>query len=218
MARSADRAARRAALSGTGPTSEDPAEQWPGATSKFGLFGEVLYVGVFVALLSTALVTAPLAFALGVRHLRRYVRGESSGFAQVVADMSGNLARGLLVGVAAIAALLLLAFDIAVARDRIMPGAPLVEVAGWLGLMALCLGVTTAAGLWSPELGWRAAFRACVPAWRHDPVGLLYLLAAIALVPLLTWQLLPLVVPALGCLALAVVAIPERRRVIAPNS
>ena len=47
---------------------------------------------------------------------------------------------------------------------------------------------------------------------RLDVPGALYLAATAAFVVIVTWALVPLVIPALGCAALAVVAVPERPR------
>ena len=72
--------------------------------------------------------------------------------------------------------------------------------------------VLTASFHWAPELGWRAAVRLTPPTWRTDPAGVAYLLAAVAFVAVVSWQLAPLIVPGLGCLVFAIVAIPERPR------
>jgi hypothetical protein len=49
----------------------------------------------------------------------------------------------------------------------------------------------------------------------QDPAGSLLLLMALGVLVVVTWQLLPLVVPMLGCVAMAAVAV-ERRRTPAP--
>ncbi|HET8949743.1 MAG TPA: hypothetical protein VFN44_04505 [Solirubrobacteraceae bacterium] len=68
----------------------------------------------------------------------------------------------------------------------------------------------TAAGRWTPLLRWRGALRAVPHALRADPAGAAYLLATAVFAGIVTWQLFPLIVPALGCVALAIVAVPER--------
>lgn len=211
VSRQAERAARRAEISGTGPAQTDHRPgRWPGAAGRFALFGEVLSVGLLVCALSVPLVTAPLAFAVGTRHLRRYVGGESSGLALVGRDLRRGVVRALPVGLGAAAVVAVLVVDLAVARDGVLPGAGLVAAIGWLGLVLVALALLTAARLWSPERGWLVAFRGCWPSWRGDPVGVCYLLVAVVLVAMLGWQLVPLVVPGAGCLILALVAIPER--------
>jgi hypothetical protein len=204
-------AVKKAERSGAGQERPDRrGDRWPGAMAKFAFFGEVLYVGVLVSALSIPLVTLPLAFAIGTRHLRRFLRAESSGLAAIGNDLKRGLLPSLPAGAAVLAAVLVLLVDLAVAHDRLIPGAILWTIVGWLGLAVLALAALTAASFWSPERGWFAAFRSCGSSWQRDPVGVCYLLAAIGFVPLLGWQLMPLVVPAIGCLVLALVAIPER--------
>ncbi|HEX5729580.1 MAG TPA: hypothetical protein VFX99_09150, partial [Microbacterium sp.] len=87
-----------------------------------------------------------------------------------------------------------------------------IAVVGWVGLAVVAVVLLSAAGGWSREAGWRAALRNAPAALVADLRGMLFLAAAAALVCVLTWVLVPLVIPALGCAALAVVAIPARRR------
>ena len=47
---------------------------------------------------------------------------------------------------------------------------------------------------------------------RDDLAGAAYLVATAVFAGVVTWQLVPLVIPALGCIALAIVAVPERPR------
>lgn len=212
--RRAERAARRDERSGAGPAGEghDPG-RLPGATAKFALFGEVLFTGILVTGLSLPIITIPLAFAAGTRHLRRFLRGESSSMSLVWRDLAPrNLLRSLPVGLTFALVLAVLAADLVLGYDGIVPGAGIVLVVGWLALAFVACTLLTAARLWEPERGWLAAVRACRPEWRADPVGVLYLLAGVLFVGVVSWQLLPLVVPGVGCLILAVIAIPERPR------
>lgn len=208
----ADRAARRADLSGSGPTRRGDGEtpRFPGATSAFALLGEVLLVGVLVTLVSIPVVTFPAALAAGVRHLGRFLRAEESGPAWFWRDVRAGLLGGIGVGAASAVLAALLVLDIDLASTGALPGGPIVGVVGWLGLAALVLVLFTAAGRWTPVLGWRGALRAVPHAVRADPAGAAYLLATAAFAAIVTWQLLPLIVPALGCAALAIVAVPER--------
>lgn len=213
MSRTADRAARRAEVSGSGPVrSGAPPARFPGATSAFGLLGEVLLVGILVFVVSLAVVTLPAALVAGVRHLRRFLRAEDSSltwFWRDVRDaMPGGLVVGLIVGLAAA----ILALDITLASTGSLPGGPLIGVVGWAGLAVLVLVLFTVAGRWRPEVGWRGALREVPRVLRNDLAGAAYLLATAAFAVIVTWQLLPLIVPALGCVALAIVAVPERPR------
>ncbi|WP_136706433.1 hypothetical protein [Agromyces sp. H66] len=212
--RSARRVARRAALSGSGPTGDDAdsVARFPGARSGFGLLGEVLLVGILVSLVSLPVITLPAALAAGVRHLRRYLRAEDSALGWFWRDVRASLVGGIAVGAASPLLAAVLVLDIDLASTGVLPGGPVVAVVGCAGLAALVLVLFTAAGLWTPHLGWVGALRGAPRAIRDDPVGAAYLLATGVFAVVVTWQLAPLVVPALGCVALAIVAAPERPR------
>jgi hypothetical protein len=209
------RAAQRADRSGSGPTVSSPATadvRYPGAKSAFGLLGEVLLVGIVVAAASLPLVTLPAALAAGVRHLRRFIRAEESSMAQFVDDLRRGVLGGIGIGVVALLIAGVLLLDIDLAASGLLPGGPLISLVGWVGLAVLGLALFSAAGLWTPDTGWRAAVRAVPRAVASDPAGAGYLVATGIFATIVTWQLFPLVIPALGCVALAIVAVPERRR------
>lgn len=214
MSRAADRAARRAALSGSGPTRDDGATtvRFPGARSAFGLLGEVLLVGILVGLVSLPVVTLPAGLAAGARHLRRFLRAEDSALEWFWRDVRTALLGGVGVGAASVVVVAVLALDIDLASTGVLPGGPIVGVVGWAGLAALVLALFVAAGRWTPGLGWLGALRAVPRAVRDDPAGAGYLIAAAGFAVIVTWQLIPLVIAALGCIALAIVAVPERPR------
>ncbi|MGV9193731.1 hypothetical protein ACQ143_05265 [Microbacterium sp. MC2] len=211
--RSAERAARRAALSGSGPTRDDasPAPN-PGARAKFALFGEVLLIGLLITLAGILVVTLPAALAAGIRHLRRFVAAEDSRVSLFWADFRRAVLPGAAVGVGAVVLTVILLLDIDVARSGFLPGGAVIEVVGWVGLAVLALVLLAAAGAWTLETGWRGALRAVPGIVRGDLAGGLYLAATAVFVGVVTWALAPLFIPAIGCAALAVVAIPERRR------
>jgi len=219
MSRATDRAARRAALSGSGPTHDESATtaRFPGAKSAFGLLGEVLLVGILMAIVSLPVITIPAALAAGVRHLRRYLRAEDSGLEWFWRDVRASLLGGVGIGAASVVLAAVLALDIDLAGSGVLPGGPIVGVVGWLGLAALALALFTAAGRWSPNVGWLGAFRGVPRAVREDPAGAAYLVATGVFAAVVTWQLVPLVIPALGCIALAIVAVPERPRRTRPG-
>jgi len=203
--------ARRDSAAGIGPAGEEPT-RLAGATNRFALFGEVLVVGALVTVASIPLVTVPLALALGSRHLRRYVRAEDTSASAVLAELRRGLLPSLVVGLVVVLLTALLVLDLALAVDRVLPGAEVVLVLGVLGALALALAVLTGASRWDPATGWRAALRAVPAAVRDDPGGAVYLLVAAAFVGVVTWQLPPLVLPGLGLLVFAMVAVPERPR------
>lgn len=209
-----DRAARRAALSGSGPTQDETshAARFPGARGAFALLGEVLLVGVLMAVVSIPIVTLPAALAAGVRHLRRYVKAEDSALAWFWRDVRAALVGGIGVGAASLVVAVVLALDVDLASTGVLPGGPVVAVVGWVGLAVLALALLTASGRWTPGRGWLGALKEVPGAVREDPVGAAYLVATGVFAVVVTWQLLPLVIPALGCVALAVMAVPERPR------
>jgi hypothetical protein len=209
-----DRAARRAALSGSGPTRGETAHEarFPGARGAFSLLGEVLYVGILVAVVSIPVVTLPAALAAGVRHLRRHLKADDSSLTWFWRDVRTGLVGGIGIGAASLVLAAVLALDIDLAGSGVLPGGPVVAAVGWAGLAALALAVFTAAGRWTPGGGWLGALREVPAAVRQDPAGAAYLVATAVFAGIVTWQLLPLVIPALGCVALAIVAVPERPR------
>ncbi|GAA1822333.1 hypothetical protein [Agromyces salentinus] len=214
MSRATDRAARHAAATGSGPTRDDAAgrARFPGAKSAFGLLGEVLVIGVLIAVVSVPIITLPAALAAGVRHLRRFLTADDSSLGWFWRDVRSALLGGTAIGAASVVVALVLVLDIDLAGSGALPGGPLIAVVGWAGLAALALALFTASGLWSPESGWLAALKAVPGALRADPAGAAYLLATAGFAGVVTWQLFPLVIPALGCIALAIVAVPERPR------
>ncbi|MDR6904911.1 hypothetical protein J2X63_000597 [Agromyces sp. 3263] len=213
MSRATDRAARRAALSGSGPTHDGAATaRFPGAKSAFGLLGEVLLIGVLVAVVSLPIITLPAALAAGVRHLRRYLTADDDALTWFWRDVRASFVGGIGVGVASVVAAAVLALDVDLAASGVLPGGPVVGIVGWLGLAALALALFVAAGRWTPELGWLGALKGVPAAVRQDPAGAAYLVATAVFAGVVTWQLVPLVIPALGCIALAIVAVPERPR------
>jgi len=207
------RAARRADASGSGPTLGDrPAARFPGATGAFALFGEVLLVGLLMMIAGLAIVTLPAALAAGIRHLRRYLSAEASPAREFWLDVRRALPGGLVVGFAALVLALILALDIDLAGSGVLPGGAAVAVVGWVGLVVVAVALLAAAGAWTPERGWRGAIRVVPAVVAGDVRGALYLAATGVFVGIATWALVPLIIPALGCAALAVVAIPARRR------
>ncbi|MBP2437020.1 hypothetical protein [Microbacterium amylolyticum] len=206
-----DRALRRAATSGSGHTNDAPARH-PGATGAFALFGEVLLTGVLVAVGGALIVTLPAALAAATSHLRRYVRAETSSFGQAWADFVRALPGGLVVGATSVAVAAILWVDISIGRSGALPGGGAIVAAGWV-LAAVAAGALLAAtGRWTADGGWKGAFRGLPRSMASDIPGAIYLIIAAGFIALAGSMLPPLVLPALGCAALAAVAIPERPR------
>ena len=207
------RAARRLDRDGIGPVLHDRrVGAWPGAAGGFALWGEVLLTGIMVTIASLGVVTLPAALAAGSRHLTRYARSESSRWAEFWADVRAALPGG--VGIGAVAAVLgtVLAVDISLARAGMLPAAAAIEAVSWLGLIAAGTVLLAAAGQWDQHAGWRAAVMRGLSQLRGDIGGAAYLVVTVAFVGVCTWALPALLVPALGCAAIATVAIPARPR------
>lgn len=210
--RRAARAAVRDARSGAGPTRDgvEPGPN-PGATAKFGLFGEVLTVGLLMTIVALPVVTLPIALAAGIRHLRRFIAADDSRSALFWEDVRAGLLRSLAVGVPVALIAAVLTIDIVLAGTGALPGGQVIGVVGWAGLIVLAVALLMAAGAWEPETGWRVAIRSVPQVALADKVGALYLVATAVFVGVVTWMLAPVVIAGLGCAALAVVAVPERR-------
>jgi hypothetical protein len=207
------KAAVRADRSGSGPTLDDrPAARFPGATAKFALLGEVLMIGMLIAAVGILVVTLPAGLAAGIRHLRRYINAEDSALVHFWRDVRSGLPGGAAVGAIVAVATVVLLLDVDLAGSGLLPGGVLVQIVGWVGLAAVAVSLLTAAGIWAPEGGWRAAVRSVPRSVAGDPGGTAYLVATAGFVVVVTWALPPLLIPALGLAALAVVAIPVRRR------
>lgn len=212
-------ARRRAERSGSGPVREGtPPPRFPGASQGFALFGEVMLMGILVTLVSLPIVTLPVALAAGIRHMRRFLEAEQSGLALFWRDVRDGLLGSAVVGIVTAILVIILLIDIDLAGTGFLPGGPFIAAVGWVGLLLTGVSLFLAAREWSPERGWRVAVRAVPAALRGDLVGAAYLAATVVFAAIVTWQLIPLIVPALGCVIFAIVAVPERpRRASAPR-
>lgn len=206
-------ASRRAAVSGSGPRSDEgPAPRFPAAADWFALFGEVLLTGVLIAAVSLPLVTIPAGMAAGIRHLRLYIRGEPSPWREFWRDVRLSAVGGAAVGAAGLALVGFASLTIRLAQSDGGGLGIVMSIAGALAVLAVAVLLLLLAALWTPQRRWRGALRAVVERTSRDPIEALYLALAVIVVVVLGVQLLPLVVPALGLAALAVVAVEVRRR------
>lgn len=187
--------------------------RWPGAANRFALFGEVMWVGILVVAFSLPIVTAPAALAAGIRHLRRFLVAEVSSVGAFARDVRDALIGGVVVALVVVVVAAVLVWDLLLVVGGTLPGGMVVGAVGVLGLVALGVALVVAASRWTPERGWWAAVRAVPAAIGADAVGAAYLVAAVVLTVVVTWQLVPLVVPGVGCLVFATVAVGERRRI-----
>lgn len=174
------------------------------------LFADVLALGVVTALACLPLITAPAALSTacavvrGTRDdrpvtARRYVTLLRERF------RPGDLAAGAV----ALAGVVLLAADLALAGAG-LPGARVFAVtAALIGACAVIVGLRACA---RPEsLGdWRTAVRGAAGDAARDVGGCLLVLLALAATALCAWMMLPLAFLVPGPLALALTAIDVR--------
>ncbi|MEV5609795.1 hypothetical protein [Streptomyces sp. NPDC052225] len=177
----------------------------------FGVFAECLLTGVWIAVLSVPVVTAPAAFAAGARHLRRHLSGQSGGWRACLADFRGAVRRGWLVGLGGLFGFVAVLVDVRVARAG-LPGGQLAAAIGLFALIAAAVTVLRAATVWTPGASWRALLTDAARRTVRAPAGSLLLVCGLALVALSAEFLTPLAVPVLGILAAAAVAVEERGR------
>lgn len=192
------------------PEPDGSVLRWPGATSKFALFAEVLWTGVLVTVSGLLIVTLPAALAAGTRHLRRYLAAEDSHARLFWADFAAAVRGGAVVGAIAGVVSLVLWIDVVLAASGVLPGGQIVLVVAIVGWVAIATILLQSTVLWSPGVGWRAALRLAPRSLRNDLVGAAYLVSALGIAAVVTWQLPPLFLPALGCLAFAAVAVSVR--------
>ncbi|MGX5682680.1 hypothetical protein [Schumannella luteola] len=195
------------------PAPVEQPRRLPGAVGVFALLGEVLWTGILVTVASLPLVTLPAALAAGVRHLERYLRARDSRVGLFWRDWFAALRRGgLLVGIGAAVVLGMLGVQcIAVPWSSIPGGSAVLGAAIALVLLVATLLVRTAAS-WAPTRTWRHALTAAATLLWADAVGSVLVAVAVGLTIVAGWQLPPLVVPALGCLAFAATVVRVRRR------
>ncbi|MBB1513251.1 hypothetical protein H5399_12510 [Tessaracoccus sp. MC1627] len=193
---------------------QEPADgsvlRWPGATAKFALLGEVLWVGILMAVACLPLVTWPAAFAAGASHLRRFLRGESSTVAQFVDDVRRAMPGGVGVGAGSLLLGGLVALDLRIAADGALPGAAGIAVVLTAAAGVAAVLILTAAASWRPGLLWRGLLAEAPRRLSLSPFVAVMTAVALGLAVVITWQYLLLLVPALGVLTFAVVAIHER--------
>ncbi|WP_326553808.1 hypothetical protein [Micromonospora sp. NBC_01813] len=198
-------------MTGVRPQQPRPAGSRPRGV-RFALFGETLLVGVLVLVSVVPLVTLLAALAAGCAHLRAHVDGTGSTRigtypARLWAATPGSWPWSL----ATLATGALLGFDAAVVRTGRLPGGDVVATVCLLAAVALVVVALRAAAGWRPGARWSDLLRAAtVRTLRTDPGGTALLGLAIGGLVLVTWQLIPLVVPMTGCVVLAAVAVERR--------
>ena len=82
----------------------------------------------------------------------------------------------------------------------------------------LAVVVLRTAAAWSPGARWSSLAREAARRGVADLRGSLLLVMALGVLVLVTWQLLPLLVPMTGCVVMAAVAVERRHAEPATNS
>ncbi|NYI04885.1 hypothetical protein [Allostreptomyces psammosilenae] len=208
----ADAAAQHTPRSRARGTARDAADSPRAGRSRerFALFAECLLAGVWLTVAALGVVTALPALAAACGHLRRHLEARPAGMRQFLADLGAALRTGWKVGLALPVLLAVLLLNVAIARSG-LPGGSVVAVLTWAGVAAALVVAIRAAASFTPGARWRdlladAGRRAVVT----DPGGSLLLFGGLAVTVVAAGQMLPLVAPALGCLAAAAVAVERR--------
>ncbi|ACZ29932.1 hypothetical protein Xcel_0900 [Xylanimonas cellulosilytica DSM 15894] len=178
----------------------------------FGLFAEMLLVGLAVSVLSLAAVTALPAVAAGVAHVRRHLHGRPDGVADLGRDFLAALRGGWVSWVAAVVVLVVLAFNVAAGASGAVPGGTGVVVVTCAVTAVVVVALLRAAARWTPGARWRGLLSAGARAAYDDVAGSALLLLAVGLSCLVVWMFAPLVVLVPGLLCFATVAVEARAR------
>lgn len=180
---------------------------------RFGLFSEVLVVGLGVSVLSLPVVTVLPALAAGAAHVRRHVDGDTDRVVDLWHDFVAALRGVWPYALASLSLLLLLWFNTAVADTGMLPGGTGVVVLSLAVAAMLAIVLLRAAGGWHRGASWRDVIREAGRRAGDDLTGSGLLLVAMALCGVIVWMLAPLSVLVPGLLALAVVAVEHRAAV-----
>jgi len=181
-----------------------------GGTTRFALFGEILLVGVVVAVASIPLVTVVPAVAAGVLHLRRHLSGAPDGLRDLLGAFVSAVRDLWLPGVLLPVLLALLGLNVWLAGSGALVGSGVVTwVSVAVGVVAVVVALRTA-GTWSPGRGGVAAVRTAARRTVADPTGSALLVVAVVLCAVLVWMLVALLIVVGGLVAMAVLAVEHR--------
>lgn len=179
-------------------------------TTRFALFGEVLLVGAIVLVLSLPVVTAVPVLAVGVRHLRRFLVGETDSLRSLLRDLPPAMRDLWPLGPLTPVALVLLAYNVWFARTGLQPGGQAVGVVNVVLAAGVVVVALRVAGAWIPGQHWWRSVRVAARCARLDLTGSVLLVAAVVMCGVLVWMLTPLMLIVGGLLALAVLAVEQR--------
>lgn len=171
-----------------------------------------MLTGIYVAVLSIPVVTALPALTAGVRHLRRFLAGESDPVAAVWADAKAACSGVWLVAVGSLVGFFLVGLNLWAVSTGALPGGPVVGLVSAAFGAALLLGLLRAAGDWEPGARWTSLVVAGVRGIATDVAGSALLLAGVLMAGVLVWMLKPLVLVVGGLVAFAVIGVNHRAR------
>jgi hypothetical protein len=177
---------------------------------RFPLFAECLTAGVLVVLTALPLVTLLPALAAGCAHVRAHVDGETTAVRAYFTRVRTAVRGGLGASIGVVAAFAVLTADLVVLRRTGLRGGGAVAAVCTVVAVGLAVVVLRAAATWSPGDRWSALVRGSARRALADPTGSLLLGMALGVLVVVTWQLPPLVVPMLGCVLMAAVAVERR--------
>jgi hypothetical protein len=181
------------------------------------LFADVLSVGLATAVACLPVVTVPAALSSACAVLRGAGEGQPATAGRYFAVLRRRLRVGdLAAGVIALAGVLLLAADLALAGAGLPGAAAFAVTAAGIGACALVVGLRACA---RPEslTDWRTALREAARDAVQDVGGSGLVLLAVATAVLCGWMLVPLAFLAPGPLALALTAVHVRQTVISKS-
>ncbi|MEO6086381.1 MAG: hypothetical protein ABIQ18_25030 [Umezawaea sp.] len=177
---------------------------------RFPLFAECLTAGVLVLLAALPLVTLLPALAAGCAHVKAHVDGETTSLRAFFDRVRVACRGGLAPSIAVVVGFGVLAVDVVVVRRTGLVGGGAVGAVCAAAVVGLAVVVLRAVADWSPDDRWTALVRGAARRTVADPAGSLLLVMALGVLGVVTWQLPPLVVPMLGCVLMAAVAVERR--------
>ncbi|UUU25771.1 hypothetical protein [Streptomyces sp. DSM 40750] len=181
------------------------------------LFADVLSVGIAVAVVSLPLVTLPAALSTACAVLRGVREDRPVTAGRFLVALRRRLRPGdLAAGAVALAGLVLVLADLALAGAGLPGGPAFALLAAAIGTCAAVVGLR-ACGRPESVDDWPAAVRGAARDAVRDPGGSGLVVLAVAAAALSAWMLLPLVFLVPGLLALALTAVDVREKEVAPR-
>ncbi|PSL52786.1 hypothetical protein B0I31_11173 [Saccharothrix carnea] len=180
----------------------------------FALFGECLTAGLLVLLAALPVVTLVPALAAGCAHIKAHVDGETTSVRAFFERVRVALPGGWAVSLGVVVGFAVLVVDVVFLRTRVAGGGFVAVVCG-VAAVGVAVVVLRVAALWAPGTRWPSVLRDASRRSAADFTGSLLLVMSLAVLLIVTWQLPPLVVPMLGCVLMAAVAVDRRHLTVA---